>query len=376
MNSPLVSGNTSSKYGVIGGAIVPHAPQFLSMPETEDAEQVARVRAAMKQVGDGLRALSPDLVIVISNAHGEDFSVNCVPSFMVYCGDRASGFGKHQGRWNLRGDVGLQLVQQLLDLGFDPAYTLDAEIGTAFTIPVEFCGYPRDFAFLPLFVNVYCPPLPKPERCFEFGKALNRAFQLMGLRVVILASGGLSHYPATRMYPTPDLETDKGIFERLRSGNFRYLMSFDEKRLDVTGNIETRSGQILAGALGPERTPDISVLEPSWHHIYGVIGWTRPFSELEYAPYYPAITTKHIQLAKAVYAVVTEPGALKAFLENPVALKSRFDLTADEAQALAELDENVFRERFGINPIIVYWAKLAVKGKASIRPAPAPAPNQ
>ena len=370
MNSPLISSNTNLTSGVIGGAIVPHAPQFHSMPDTEDKEQVERVRVAMKQVGDGLRALNPDVTIVISNTHGEDFSINCVPPFMVYCGDRASGFGKHQGRWNLRGDVGMQLVQQLLDFGFDPAYTLDAEIGTPFTIPLEFCGYPRDVPFLPLFVNVYCPPLPKPERCFEFGKALDRAFKLLNLRVVILASGGLSHYPATPMYPTPDLETDKNIFDHLKAGNFRYLMSFDEKRLDVTGNIETRSGQILAGALGPERTPDVAVLEPSWHHIYGVIGWTKPYSELEYAPYYPAITTEHIQLAKAVYAVVTEPRALETFLDNPAALNARFDLTPDEAQALAELDENVFRERFGINPIIVYWAKLAVKGKTTIRPAP------
>jgi 2,3-dihydroxyphenylpropionate 1,2-dioxygenase len=363
MNTHFKIAKTGAATGVIGGAIVPHAPQFLSLPKTEDADQVARVRAAMQKVGDGLRALTPDLVVVIANAHGEDFSVNCVPAFMVYCGDRANGAGPHKGRWNLEGETGIALMRQLLDSGFDPAYTLDGDLGTSFTIPLEFCGYPRDFAFLPLLVNVYCPPLPTPERCFEFGKALHRAFQVMGLRVVILASGGLSHYPATPMYPTPDLETDKGIYERLTAGNFRYLMSFDEKRLDVTGNTECRSAQILIGALGVERAPDIMQFEPSWHHIYAVLGWTKPSIGQEYAPYYPAIATEHVQLARAVYAIVTQPQLRDSYIENPKALGSQFELSADECAALAELDENVLRERFSINPIIVYWAKLAVEGK-------------
>src|SRR5436305_15290841 len=124
------SHTTHSRLGIVGAAIVPHAPQFLTLPETEDHVQVGRVNAAMRDIGDRFRALDPDLVIVISNAHCDDFVVRCIPAFAVHCGARAQGSGCHRGWWPIDGDAGYALVRELLDLGFDPAFTLDAPLGT------------------------------------------------------------------------------------------------------------------------------------------------------------------------------------------------------------------------------------------------------
>ena len=111
--------------GIVGAAIVPHAPQFLTLPDTEDKAQVGRGNTAMRAIGDQFRALGPDLLIVLSNAHCDDFVVHCVPAFMIHCGRRAEGSGGHKGGWPIDGEAGYSLVQQLLDLGFDPAFTLD-----------------------------------------------------------------------------------------------------------------------------------------------------------------------------------------------------------------------------------------------------------
>ena len=46
---------------VIGGAMLPHAPQFFTMPETEDRATVARVEAVAKEISGRLKALQPDL---------------------------------------------------------------------------------------------------------------------------------------------------------------------------------------------------------------------------------------------------------------------------------------------------------------------------
>src|SRR4051812_44570088 len=143
--------NGSPRAGIVGAAIVPHAPQFLTLPETEDKAQVARVNQAMREIGDKFRALDPDLLIVMSNAHCDDFVVRCVPPFMLHCGTGAQGSGRHSGSWPIDGAAGYALIEALLDAGFDPAFTLDAALGTAFTIPLEFCGYPRETPFLPVF---------------------------------------------------------------------------------------------------------------------------------------------------------------------------------------------------------------------------------
>jgi 2,3-dihydroxyphenylpropionate 1,2-dioxygenase len=345
--------------GIVGAAIVPHAPQFLTLPETEDKTQVARVNAAMQKIGDAFRSLDPDLVVVISNAHCDDFVVRCVPAFAVHCGTRAEGTGGHAGWWPIDGEAGYALVTQLLDQGFDPAFTLDAKLGTAFTIPLDFCGYPRETPFLPLFVNAYVPPQPSPERCFAFGQALARALERLGRRAVVLASGGLSHYPGTPLYPHPDLKTDKIIFERLAAGNLRYLLSLDAAALDRSGNVECRSLQILAGAIG-DREPDMALLEPSWHHIYAILGWTRLAPVAVETPHYPATPPERSALAGAIFKLVDDPEAGAAFRRDPAAYVARVDLAADERAALLTVDREALRERFSINPMLLYQLEQRV----------------
>src|SRR5437764_8462686 len=302
MNSTKTAAR-GSRPGVVGAAIVPHAPQFLTLPETEDHAQVGRVNAAMREIGDRFRALDPDLVIVLSNAHCDDFVVRCVPAFALHCGTRAEGSGGHSGWWPIDGAAGYALVEELLGQGFDPAFTLDAKLGTAFTIPLDFCGYPRETPFLPVFVNAYVPPQPTPERCFAFGRALAQALERMGRRAIVLASGGLSHYPGTPQYQHPDLATDRVIFERLAAGNLRYLLSLDAAALDDSGNVECRSLQILAGMIG-DRKPQNALFEPSWHHIYAVIGWTELAPAAAVTPHYPATTPERAALAAAIFALV------------------------------------------------------------------------
>jgi len=56
---------------VIGGAMLPHAPQFFTLPDTEDKAVVARVREVAADVGRRLRALEPELWIIFSNDHAE-----------------------------------------------------------------------------------------------------------------------------------------------------------------------------------------------------------------------------------------------------------------------------------------------------------------
>lgn len=339
--------------GIVGAAIVPHAPQFLTVPETEDHDQVARVNAAMQAIGDKFFALDADLLIVISNAHCDDFVTRCVPAFAVHCGTRAAGSGGHSGWWPIDGATGYALVTELQELGFDPAFTLDAALGTAFTIPLEFCGYKREQPFLPVFVNAYVPPQPSPERCFAFGQALARALERIGKRAVVLASGGLSHYPGTPQYPHPDLETDKVIFERLAAGNLRYLLSLDAAALDRSGNVECRALQILAGAIG-DRKPDSALLEPSWHHIYAILGWTEMSPVRAERPHYPATAPERSALAGALFALVESAEAREQYRRDAAAYAARYPLDADERAALVAADHDALRDRFGINPMLLY----------------------
>jgi 2,3-dihydroxyphenylpropionate 1,2-dioxygenase len=357
----------TERKGIIAGAAVPHAPQFHSMPATEDREQVGRVRTAMQKVGEGLRALKTDLLIVMTNDHGDEYAVGCVPPFVVHCGNRAQGSHKHRGWWNLRGDVGYDIVRGLMREGFDPAFTLDAQLATPFTIPLEFMGYDRETPFLPIFINSYVPPQPSAERCYRFGEALHDVIERLGLRAVFIASGGLSHFPGTPQYPNPDVTTDRLIYERLSAGNLRHLLSYSDEVLDMTGNVESRSIAVLAGALG-ERKPDMTAWEPSWHHTYAVFGWTQDAKPEPGKPHYPATPPEHAQLARALFELRTSDEACRRYLSDRGAFAQAHHLSPAETAAFVALDETQLRETFGQHPLLASGAARRLSLVTNVAP--------
>src|SRR5215470_13085105 len=138
---------------VIGGAMLPHAPQFFTMPETEDKKNVEHVREVAADVGKKLRALEPDL-------------------------------------------------------------TSTAKIDYAIGIPLTHLGHTDPV--LPIYVNAYLPPQPTMERCYAFGQAVARTVTALGLKTVVLASGGMSHFPGTDRYANPELDWDTRALEKLK----------------------------------------------------------------------------------------------------------------------------------------------------------------
>ena len=74
---------------VVGGAMLPHAPQFFTMPDTEDKKTVEQVRAVAADIGHKLKALKPDLWIIFSNDHAEQFFLNSTPPFTDSCRRRS-----------------------------------------------------------------------------------------------------------------------------------------------------------------------------------------------------------------------------------------------------------------------------------------------
>jgi 2,3-dihydroxyphenylpropionate 1,2-dioxygenase len=117
--------------------------------------------------------------------------------------------------------------------------------------------------------------------------------------------------------------------------------------------------QLMAGCIG-DRKPDHAIFEPSWHHIYAVIGWTRDSDESKYTPLYQGFTAHHSELARALNTLVKDDAALAAYRHDRSAVASRFDFTSDQAAAFIKLDEDDLRMNFAVNPMLTYMVKVKV----------------
>jgi len=343
---------------VIGGAMLPHAPQFFTMPETEDKAVVARVREVAADVGKRLRALEPDLWIIFSNDHADQFFHTTAPPFTVHVGGEASGeFAGRKFHWAIPSEIAFELVRQLYRQNFDPAFTSTAKIDYAIGIPLTHLGHAGPV--LPIYVNAYLPPQPTMERCYAFGQAVARTVTALGLKTVILSSGGMSHFPGTDRYSNPELAWDKRVLEKLAAGNLKSLIGYDEAELDDAGNIELRCWACAAGALG-ERKPDVVSLDPSWHHNYASLAWIGGKPEQRRAAHYPSIKPELVELTSALHGLAHDSDMRAQYLADAAGFADRFQLPEDQREALIKLDLPSI-VKMGAHPLVPFLAQLQIE---------------
>ena len=340
---------------VLGGVLMPHAPQFFTLPPTEDKATVERVRGLAQENGRRLAALKPDVWIVIANDHANQFLLHCTPAFALHVGPEARGhFAGRSFRYDVASDLSLHLVEHLQAEGFDPAFTSTAEIDYAFGIPLTFLGVGGPV--LPLYVNAYVPPQPAMERCYGLGQALGRGLAATGTRAVVVASGGMSHFPGTDRYSQPELEFDRAVLARLEAGNLKSLAGYDAATLDRHGNIELRCWAVAAGLLG-ERKPDVVSLDPSWHHIYATLGFLTPPAPANVAPHYPAVRADRVRLTAALHALANDAVARGRYLADAAGFAAAAEVSPAETQALAALDQTAL-VALGVHPLVPFLARL------------------
>ncbi len=309
---------------IVGGALLPHAPQFFTQPATEDPATIARVQAIGAEIGRRLRAERPDVWVMISNDHVEQFFQQCAPPFTFHVGDRATG--KYAGRafdFKVDSELAFRLVRELYKTGFDPAYSSTAVIDYAMGIPLTHLGVTGE-TLLPIFINAYLPPQPTMERCYAVGRALGRAL------------------------------------EPIRRGNLRSLLAYDEQELDDNGNIELRTWAIAAGALG-ERKPDIVQFDPSWHHNYASIAFFgAPAAATTARPHYPQITPEVVRLTDALHAICHDEAAARRFIADRDAYAAAAEVVGDQTRMLVTLDVKGIAGA-GVHPLLGFLADMRVK---------------
>jgi 2,3-dihydroxyphenylpropionate 1,2-dioxygenase len=88
----------------------------------------------------------------------------------------------------------------------------------------------------------------------------------------LLASGGMSHYPGTERYASPDFDWDRQLLAALAEGRGAETARLTGEELDKAGNVELRTWITLLGAVGSARA-DVVCYEPSWHHGNAVVAW-------------------------------------------------------------------------------------------------------
>lgn len=229
-------------------------------------QRFATCQIGIDRVGQTLRELEPDAVIVVGDDQMELFDETNQPAIAVYWGETwATGelalhgsefFDAVKSGYAMdavhhfagSGELAKSLLVGLCDAGFDVTSIGAQPPGKAFGHAFGYVGerllHTRDLPIIPILLNTYYPPnQPTPERCVQLGEALRGAIESApgDERVVLVASGGLSHFVV-------DEALDEIVLDGVRTGKVEGLRTLPTALLQA-GSSEIRNWITVIAAM-------------------------------------------------------------------------------------------------------------------------------
>jgi 2,3-dihydroxyphenylpropionate 1,2-dioxygenase len=255
---------------IVAAMATVHAPQLFTYPPSEDPAQLDADIAAMRELGKTLDETKPDAAIVIGSDHLETFFLSAVPTFAIVGGEKSrAAFARREYSLPTH-PLTEELLDKLVNGGFDLTYSQDAELGHAFAAVYEWVIEGRAIPVVPIFVNTYLPPLATARRCAQLGAAIRDIVLASPYKVAIIASGGMSHYPGAWKYPQPAYDFDWWAIAQMERGNHSALLNLTSNQLDEVGNTEMLPWMVLFGAIG-DQPGELITYQPTWHHGHAVM---------------------------------------------------------------------------------------------------------
>jgi 2,3-dihydroxyphenylpropionate 1,2-dioxygenase len=356
---------------IVAAMVSCHAPALFLRQPGEDPAQLDATIAAMRRLGRVLDETKPDALIVVGLDHLEAFSLDVSPAFAVVVGPEVVGsFGSKQYRVSVHEELARAILHGCLKRDFDIAFCHKAFMGHAFVVPFEYVLEERKIPIVPLFVNVYVPPLPQPHRAYQLGRAIAEVVAEHGERIAILASGGMSHYPGTEKYGDPDFDFDQYLLHVIERGELSSLLSLSSEKLDETGETELLTWFTVFGAIG-NREGKVLSYQPTWHHGLGVIDFplAAPVAgapRVEPLPkmietssagyrYYKFPEPEAYNLNRLLYALRMKAEERQRFVQNMDATLTEYQLRPQELAAVKTLEPLKVAEA-GAHPILAWTA--------------------
>lgn len=251
---------------IVGGIGSSHAPSIAFAWDAghRDRPEWKPFFDAYDPVKDWMAALRPDTVVVIYNDHFNRFRLDTYPTFALGCADLMpvadEGRGKRPlpdvpGNSDLSWHLSRSLVADEFDITMCQEMALDHGVMSILPLVTD---VPWKVKVVPLAVNVILHPLPSVRRCWKLGEALARGIDSFPAdeRVVVMATGGLSHQLQGADFGFLNPEWDEAFLDRVENDPESLLDMTHDELMDRGGaeGVEVIMWLAMRGALrGPQK---------------------------------------------------------------------------------------------------------------------------
>jgi protocatechuate 4,5-dioxygenase, beta chain len=174
----------------------------------------------------------PDVLVMVGSDHFHQLWLDNMPQFLVgkapfydanwYNEERE--FGLPRMRLTGHEDLSAHILREGIDRDFDLAFSNELRIDHSVTCPIITLRPQADLPIVPIYTNIFAPPLPRPKRFVQLGEAIRDIVESWpsGLRVAVIGTGHLSlELGGPRQFGPhgPDPEFDRRAVDWIASGN-------------------------------------------------------------------------------------------------------------------------------------------------------------
>jgi hypothetical protein len=237
----------------------------------DDTKQA--IRAAQAKLREAIAAAKPDVIVMIADDQHELFPDANFPALSIFRGPTLANVRPRPRPDSAQWERDLWLSNAIEPARAYPAAPefadhlitslIEAEfdLGVATQPPEEKLGLGHAWAYVinnllggkpipvvPVFVNAWYPPnVPTPGRCFRFGEALRAGIEAYpsDLRVMVVASGGLSHF-------IPNEELDRQTIAAVEARDVEAMSRLPREWLH-SGSGQVLDWLVLSGAMADMR---------------------------------------------------------------------------------------------------------------------------
>jgi AmmeMemoRadiSam system protein A len=258
---------------IIGAFILPHPPIILPEIGHGEEKKIQKTADAFREVARRIKGLAPE-TIVLTSPH----SIMYADYIHISPGERASGDMRQfrAPEITLKASYNTEFVEVLESLALTngiPAGTQgerSAALDHGTMLPLLFIN--EQYTDYKL-VRTGLSGLPMAEH-YRFGMCIRAAAEKLNKRVVLIASGDLSHKVSAEGpygYAPEGVQFDREITEAMASGDFMKFLSFTPEFAEKAAECGLRSCVILAGAFdGMDVESELLSYEGTFGVGYGV----------------------------------------------------------------------------------------------------------
>ena len=242
---------------LVFAGVCSHAPGITGRAHLAEPALRDPFHAAFRRFGEEMRAARPAALVLVGAEHFGNFFMNNMPAYAMGMADEYEGpiedpawLGIARTRIPGNAELSQRLITEVMrsvDLAFAEEWKFDHGL----MVPAHFLTPKYDLPIVPVNINCQGPPLTPLHRVWAFGEALRRAADAAPERIAVIATGGISHWPATPDSGKINEAWDREFMDRWARNDKAALLSYSDAaiyREAGQGGFEVRTFISLAAA--------------------------------------------------------------------------------------------------------------------------------